>query len=82
MAAAGSSGVERKRGAKVTRFTTGELEEFELLMQGIPNFDKRRIKQDAANGDCYRCDQFDRETRKCRFSFCLFDDFPYTTNSH
>ena len=48
MAAAGSSGVERKRGAKVTRFTTGELEEFELLMQGIPNFDKRRIKQDAA----------------------------------
>ncbi len=80
MAAAGSSGAERKRGAKVTRFTTDELEEFERLMQGIPNFDKRRIKQDAANGDCYKCDQFDRESRKCRFSFCLFDDFPPKTN--
>ena len=80
MAATGSSGIERKRGPKVTRFITGELEEFERLMQGIPNFDKRRIEQDAANGDCYKCDQFDRETRKCRFSFCLFDDFPSKTN--
>ena len=45
-------------------FTSGELEEFERLMKGVPNFDKRRVKQDAANGDCYRCDQFDREARK------------------
>lgn len=26
----------------MTRFTTGELEEFERLMQGIPNFDKKK----------------------------------------
>ncbi len=64
----------------MTTFTSGELEEFERLMKGVPNFDKRRVKQDAANGDCYKCDQFDREARKCRFSFCLFDDIPTTTN--
>ena len=55
-------------------FTSGELEEFERIMKGKPNFDKRRLKPDAANGDCYRCDQFDRKDRKCRFSFCIFDD--------
>lgn len=54
-------------------FTDGELLEFELLMRGKPNFDKRKLKRNAANGDCYRCDQFDRKIRKCRFSFCLFD---------
>ena len=61
----------------MTTFTSGELEEFERLMKGVPNFDKRRVKQDAANGDCYKCDQFDREARKCRFSFCLFDNIPH-----
>lgn len=64
----------------MTRFTTGETETFERLMQGKPNFDKRRVEPDAANGDCYRCDQFDREARKCRFSFCLFDDLPSKRN--
>ena len=62
------------------RFTTGETEAFERLMQGVPNFDKRKVEPDAANGDCYRCDQFDREARKCRFSFCLFDDLPTKHN--
>ena len=56
-------------------FTSGKLEEFERLMKGVPNFDKRRVEQDEANGDCYHCDQYDWEIRKCRFSFCLFDDF-------
>ena len=55
-------------------FTSGELEEFERIMKGKPNFDKRRLTPDTANGDCYRCDQFDRKVRKCRFSFCIFDD--------
>ncbi len=61
-------------------FTTGETEAFERLMQGVPNFDKRKVEPDAANGDCYRYDQFDREARKCRFSFCLFDDLPIKHN--
>ena len=64
----------------MTLFTTGKMEEFEFLMRSVPNFDKRRIEQDAANGDCYKCDQFDREARKCRFSFCLFDNIPTKTN--
>ena len=61
-------------------FTTNESKEYECLMKGVPNYDKRPITQDAANGDCNKCDQFDREARKCRFSFCLFDDFPSKTN--
>ena len=61
-------------------FTANETKEFECLMKGVPNYDKRRITQDAANGDCYKCDQFDRESRKCRLSYCLFDDFPSKTN--
>ena len=61
-------------------FTSGALEEFERLMRGKPNFDKRRVKKDSANGDCYRCDQFDRKARNCRFSFCLFDDPPTERN--
>lgn len=80
MAAAGSSGAERKRGSQVTRFTTSETEAFERLMQGKPNFDKRRVEPDAADGECYRCDQYDREVRKCRLSFCLFDDPPTECN--
>ena len=64
----------------MTRFTTGETETFERLMQSKTNFDKRRVEPDAANGDCYRCDQIDREARKCRFSFCLFDDLPIKHN--
>ena len=55
-------------------FTSGELEEFERIMKGKPNFDKRRLTPDSAHEDGYRFDQCDRKVRKCRFSFCSFDD--------
>ena len=58
----------------MTSFTKGESENFERLMKSIPNFDKRPVDPKEANGNCYRCDQFNREKRRCRFSFCLFDD--------
>ena len=47
-------------------------------MKEVPGFDSLKVCPEDANGDCYRCDQFDRELRKCRFSFCLFDDPPKT----
>ena len=47
-------------------------------MKEVPDFDSLKVRPEDANGDCYRCDQFDRELRKCRFSFCLFDDLPKT----
>lgn len=47
-------------------------------MKEVPGFDSLKVRPEDANGDCYRCDQFDRELRKCRFSFCLFDDLPKT----
>lgn len=53
---------------------TDNTEGMETLMKEKPNFNKYRVTADAANSDCHRCDQFDRETQRCRFSFCLFDD--------
>ena len=59
-------------------FTSPEHQKYERLMMEVPGFDSLRVGPEDANGDCYRCDQFDRELRKCRFSFCLFDDTPKT----
>ena len=59
-------------------FTSPEHQKYERLMKEVPGFDNLRVNPEDANGDCYRCDQFDRELRKCRFSFCLFDDLPKT----
>lgn len=59
-------------------FTNPEHQKFERLMKEVPGFDSLKVRPEDANGDCYRCDQFDRELRKCRFSFCLFDDAPKT----
>ena len=59
-------------------FTSPERQKYERLMKEIPGFDSLKVNPEDANGDCYRCDQFDRELRKCRFSFCLFDDAPRT----
>lgn len=64
----------------MSQFTSGESERFERLMKEVPGFDILKVRPEDANGDCYRCDQFDREARKCRFSFCLFDDLPTKHN--
>ena len=64
----------------MNQFMSKDLQKLELLMKTVPGFDIFRVRPEDANGDCYRCDQFDQETRKCRFSFCLFDDFPSKTN--
>ena len=59
-------------------FTSPEHQKYERLMKEVPGFGSLKVRPEDANGDCYRCDQFDRELRKCRFSFCLFDDPPKT----
>ncbi len=62
----------------MSQFTSPEHQKYERLMKEVLGFDSLRVHPEDANGDCYRCDQFDRELRKCRFSFCLFDDTPKT----